>query len=698
LIVGTAILAALGLAAFTWFAYWPFEGKVDRVEALVPADVDFVYRTSWQELKASGWIRKNVFEDPIHPDLDPKKILVSGPGEPRQTAEDALQRIPDTEAEINDSIPGPLKVLEGLAFGSKDFRIERDLFPGEVVAAGRWCSGGSPKDGPPKWRELLLLTRVTPVVKFAFEAMRHDFVRERAVNRGDLQITATADGLLRVETNAPPTRRQTCEGGFEVGPTNVWWVARVKDVLAITNAEDLAQKVKGVAAGEGDAAITSRDFDVERPEGGVAAALDLVGLRSYLIRFFSDDEDQKVGAFVGKFLAVDSLETARATVMPLDDGFLVRADVGYGEARLREHKDVAATYEQPLQPVAEGILRLLPAKDTALVMQVSSPPKAILRAVYEALGAEDRRLVAARVGGISERRAADGKSAYKDVGEFLDELALQLGSASVVAVARVAGEFRDDMYRAWYSNDDPDPTATLAVMVKIRDGARQADVDAFLADRVAALGAMPPEPVTSPEGIEYSRLVFQDLPRQYRLIRPAFKVHDGYFILSTREDYLLEILKVMRGGPQAPASIVTTEEFRKVAASLPQRATLAVFANADVLREIAWDFRNPEIRRRHDDAEHALRFRAERMAAYGRQRGGARGDFVEDKKRADAEVDAEMVRFRTDGYAEFLAAYREELDATRRVAAFGFALAASPTGGRIDTGARILLRAGPAAR
>lgn len=698
LLVGLAVLGAVGLAGFTWFAYWPFEGGVDRVEALVPVDVDFLYRTSWRELKTSGWVQKNVFDDPVHPDLDPQKVVVSGPREPRQTLRDALARIPEQEAEINGQIPGALHVLQGLVFGTTEFRVEKDLFPGEIVAAGRWCGGGSPQEGPPRWREILLLTRVSAQVKFAFEAVRHDFVRERAVAREDLLLTATPEGLLRVEllNSPPPRRRQTCEGGFEVAPTNVWWVARVKDVLAISNSEDLASKVKGVAAGEGDAAIFGRDFEMERPEGGVAAAVDIVGLRSYLTRFFADADGQKIGSFVGKFIAVDSLDSAKATVAPADDGLTVRADVRFAEGRMREFPDVAATYDQPLQSVAGGICRLLPAKDTALVVQLSTPPRALLRAVYDVLDVNDRKLISARVAEMSSRRRANGQEAYDDVYGFLDDLATQLGSSSVVAVARVAGAFTDDMYREWYSSDDPDPTATLAIMVKIKDGARQADVDAFLAERVAALGALAPEPVTSPDGIEYSRIKFVDLPRQYRLVQPAFKVHDGYLVLATREDYLLEILKVMRGGPGAPASFVSTREFQDVARSLPTEATLSLHVNGDALREIAWDFRNSVIRRRNDDNEHAMRFRAQRMAELARARGG-RSDFAEDKKQVDEEVAAEMKRFRSDGYRELVAAYRQELDATRRIAAFGFAIAARRGEGHLETAARVSFRPGTAA-
>lgn len=692
-LVSVAVLGAVGLAGFTWFAYWPFEGRVGRVEALVPIDVDFLHRTSWRELRATRFLQRNLVDDPVLPELALDRVVVSSDARGRTTLADALGRVPEQEAEINDQLPPALRVLQGLVFGSSSFRVEQDLVPDEVVVAGRWCAGGSPQEGLPRAREVLILSRVSAQVKFAFEAVRHEFVRSRAVNRPDLEITATSDGLLRVQLlhATPPRRPQTCEGGGEMAPFDVWWVARVKDVIALSNAEDLALKVKGVAAGESDSALVGRDFEMERPEGGLASAMDLVGLRSYLTRYFASDGGSDIGAFVGKFLAVDALETARATVTPLEDGVAARATIGYAEGRLREFRDVAATYDQPRVPVTGGIARLLPAKDTALVLQLSAPPKALLRAVFDVLPASDRKLVGQRVAELSAKRRRDGLDAYDDVPAFLDDLAGQLAPSSVVAVARASDAITDDMYQSWYSDDEPDPAPVFAIMARIREGGRQEEVDAFLASRMQVLGALAPEPVTTPEGIQYSRIRFVDLPRQYRLYQPAFKVHDGYFVLATREAYLLEILRVMKGGPEAPESFVSTPAFRETARYLPSEATLALHVDADALRAVAWDLRNPYIRRKHDDQEHALRFRARRMAELARARGG-RADFAADKQQVDEEVAAEMVRFRSEGYQDLAAAYRAELDASRRVAAFGFALAARPGSGRLEAAARLLWR------
>lgn len=688
ILVAVVLLGAIGLAAFTWFAYWPLEGKVDQVESLVPADVDFLYRTSWAELERGGWVRRNVWDDPLLPALDPKTLVVDDKG---TTLAQSLERIPETEAEINESVPGVLHVLQGLAFGSKEFRVAKDLFPGEIVAAGRWCGGGSPAEGPPQWRELLVLTRVSPLMKFVFEAVKHDFVRERAIPAGQLDVQVLEGGLLRIELRnmRPPRRKVTCEGGFEMGSMTVWWAVRVKDVLAFTNSEDLARRTLDVAKGGDERAVDRPGFDIERPEGGVAASLDLTGLRSYLNRFLSSgDGSQRFGAFLGKFVAVEALDRMGATVTPLPDGVVARADVLYSDDRLRNFRDVLATYELSPTSVADGIARLLPAKDTAIVVQLKTPPRALLHAMFESFGKVEQKLIEDNVKELGEAHKREGKPAYDNVGALLDEIGGELGTDTGVAVARISSIFDDVKYAEWYSDKDPAPLATLAVMCKIRPGAKQEEVDEFLADRVGAMGFGRPVPVTSPEGITYSRLELQKTTRDYENVHPAFKVHDGYWILATREDYLLEILKTMRGGPGAPPTVAASTEFRSVMASLPPEATLAVHVNVANLRALAWDYRNEWVHRNHDDGQYANTFRAKRHAEITRAGGKV------DLKQVNDEVDLELARYRKEEYGRFVEELRTSLDGWKRVSGLGFVLAADRGNSKVVAAARALFTGG----
>jgi hypothetical protein len=476
-----------------------------------------------------------------------------------------------------------------------------------------------------------------------------------------------------------------------MGPMNVWWVQRVKDVIAITNSEDLAQKVKALGAGGADRAIDRPGFDVERPEGSIAASLDLVGIRSYLVRLFSTGEQASpMSAFLGKFLAVDSLDRATATVEPREDGVKIRADVKFSDAKLREFRDVVATYDLEPAPVADGILRLLPAQDTAMVAQVRTPPRALLGAMLDVASKDDQQLFASHVRKVGADRRAAGKEGYDNTEQFLDELAKQLGSTTAIAVARIPAVFDKAKYDTWYLNEDPVPLPSVALIVKIRDGARQEDVDEFLSDRAGALGMGAPQRVKSPNGIEYSRLRFDVKPADLELVEPGFLVHDGYFIVCTREEYLLRILDVMGG--RGASSITSSPEFRAAMGSLPSSATVAIYANGETLRALLWDRRNPHVRETHDEALHERSFRAQRIAEAGRANGNRPLTMDKDfQTRIQADVTEEMKRFRTEGYAQFIAEYRAELDHMKRIAAFGAVLSAHRSESFIDVGARLVL-------
>ncbi len=698
--IALAILFVAGLIAFTWFAYWPLEGRAESVEGLVPEDVDFVYRASWREIEDNGWLTKALEEGSIHPDLTPAKLRVGG-----DTLEHALDRIPEVERQIDAGIPSAIAPLRRLLFGVSDFKVERDLLlQGSVVAAGRWCSGGRPVDGPPKWREILLLTRVSGQVKFAFESMRHAFVRKKVV-AGDLAqelaVTETRQGALEVDLLqvAPPRRPETCEGGNVMGPTNVWYLARVRDVIAVSNSEDLIGRFQDLGKGNGRRAIDRPGFALPNAEGGVAAAMDLVGLHSYLNRFFSPaDPSDKLGTFLGKFVAIDPLDRMTATLGPLPgrEGVLATADVGYDPTNLRRFPDVFATYDLAPERLERGIARLVPEKDTAAVALLRTPPGALLHAVYDSLDPEEKRQIEENVHSLSASRRRKGDTAYENVGAFLDEFASQLSPATGIAVARIPSVFDQAKYENYYLGDEPVPVAAWAILVRIGENARQEQVNAWLSDRVATLGFDPPTPVTSPDGrITYSRLKLHPqvdqgtgethLPAEYANLMPAFKVEQGHVIFSTREDYLLKILETMRGAPGDPTPIGATKEFDAAMRSLPRESTLAVFVSGKGLRDLLWDYRNTLVRRAHPDNEYAREFRVRTI-----QEQSARGGSI-DFHEVQRLVDAEMARWRVEAYADYVRQLRTTLDSWNRVSAAAVVLSADRNTSHLTGGASLLL-------
>lgn len=689
LLLVVAVLLVIGVAGFWWFAYSPFEGRVDDVTAIVPADVEFVYRGSWAEIRDRGWFQQHALDRPVHSDLERLRDF-------RETS-----GVATLEDRVQQGLPGAVRFLRRLVYGTDSFSVERDLVPGDVVAAGKWCPGGSPLKSGPKWpREILLLTRVSGQVKFGFEALRHEFVRRRAMPPdSDLDVVETPEGWLRVESRDPrlvPKRRETCEGGAEMGAFNVWWVLRVKDVLAVSNSEDLLRKTAEAASGSGDRAVDRPGFSMPPAEGGMSAFVDLEGLRSYLNRFFSTaDGTQKMGAFLGKFLAIDTLDRAHARLVPLPsgDGILGRATVEYSADRLRAFRDVKATYDLTPTRLADGIASILPAKDTVALAQVTTPPSALFHAVYDILSKDDQRIIEGHVREIGAKRRARGEKGYDGVGEFLDELAGQLTSNTGIAVARIPSVFDAAKFDQWYLGAEPAATMALTVLVGIPPGRSADEVDKFLADRVRALDFDPPERAQTPgpTPVTYSRLPLRvrkddgsgesvriaDLD----LIHPAYFVGNGWLVLSTREDYLLEVLKTIQGG--AP-SVRSTRTFDAAMRDLPPDATLALYVDGEAARSLLWDHRNEVVRSRHPDDEYAKQFRV-RLHEEAR-RAGRPIDF----KTVNDAVDREVDRYRKEEYGRFVAEWRRDLDSFRRFGGVGVVLAARKSESSLDGGASLV--------
>ena len=124
------VLAVLGVAAFTWVFYWPLEGKQEQGRGPGPGHADFLLKTTWKELRDTGFLQKNLREEPLVPDL--KQTW-------RKDIQPALDRIASIEAQMNGRIP----------FGLSTLSVEQDIFPGEVIFAGRICRERGPPDTRP---------------------------------------------------------------------------------------------------------------------------------------------------------------------------------------------------------------------------------------------------------------------------------------------------------------------------------------------------------------------------------------------------------------------------------------------------------------------------------------------------------------------------------------------------------------------
>ena len=373
ILIPLAVVVAILLAAFTWFAFWPLEGSVDQMASLVPADVDFVYRTSWAGLKDTGWLQENLQRHPVVPQV----------GELLREVENQLLEVEAIERQVNSQIP----------LGVTTFSVEKDLLGSELIASGRFCEGSGPERGAPRWRELLVLTRITWKPKF-ISALKHGFVREQV--GPDVTITDEGDHVFKLVFRAiRPTSladRSICGPGIVIPPQNVWYLTRVKDVLAFSNAEALIREVQYLGAGsESSHSYLDRPWiTLDAPAGSIAASLDLHPLRNYLMKAL-----ERAGppvTVLTRYLTIPALDRMNGRLgLPPNDMVDVQGEIRYQASQLNPGvRDVYA-----LQPEALGaaVANLVPAEDTFGAFLIRTPPLHLIETIYdEILDDGDRRL------------------------------------------------------------------------------------------------------------------------------------------------------------------------------------------------------------------------------------------------------------------------------------------------------------------
>lgn len=670
LLVAVLLVAVLGVAAFTWLCHWPLEARQDRVEALVPASADFLVRTSWEEVAATGWLQRNLREAPLLPQLG---TLVE------QRVLPLLERIESGEARINAQLP----------LGFLHVGLREDLLPGEVVAAGRWCRDAR-LPSPPSWREAMLLLRVSWKVRAALAALDHGFVREQVKAQSGVAITSSDEpGVLKVVL--PGVRvsdvraRSTCGDGFVMTPEDTLYLARVRDVLVAGNSLSLVAQaaVLGRQGAAGDAFADRPGFSLEAPEGSVRAAVDLQQLRPYLERLLdAGGSSSRISRY---FLGIDALDRMNGHLALASPDLLAgRASIrlaprGLGEA-------VQENYRRPGLELRDGGLSgYLPAADTFAVAHLRTDPMHLMNAVHDGILTPEQR----RLWSDNMRESA----MYSSMDAFLRDVAERLGDAFTLALGRLSRLYDEARYLAFEANDDKqrpyDAEPALAVLVTLRKGASPEEVDRFLAERVHLMGFSKELERTTYKGFTYTRLKFargQELA-ELQLYRPAYILVQDKLLLASHEDYFLRVLDTF-AEPKAHPPLSADPTYRVTMEALPPRGHVAVFVDVEKLtrvpaaapragsdpdpaggpRGFLWDLRNWWAWQERDPRARAIELRAELTKRYG---GAALTDQQYEAVQAEVRKGKQAWMER---YPEFLEEWRQQLLGWRRIRAAGLVL------------------------
>lgn len=669
------VLAVLGIAGFTWIAYWPLEGDVDDLLALVPYDAEFVLRGDWDDLMATGWTQRNLEAAPLHPLL---KDWWSGEGEFRTPELSSVglpairRRIEAVELQVNSQIP--LSQLWG------PFTLKGDVLQGEVAIAGSWCANLDPRLGPPSWQEILVLKRVSWRSRTGLAALSHEFVRDQVVAGGEIRsIEDMGDGILKLVLPAvrvsPERDRAGCGRGFVMPPENEWYVRRVQDVVAVSNSRRMIGQVAELTkeGGLSDSFARRPGFETRLDPRGVVAVANLQPIADYMIRWIDRRQDRLT--VLQRFFRPRSLEKFNGG---LDLGTPDMLKVGGTMTYVPRDAGaiVDAMYNLAPRPVAEGIATMVPARTTFAAAFLRCDPSYLLTAVYEeAMTPDERRLWQNNLQDMRRR----GITAYASVDDFIADVARRMDDTSTIALSRLDAYDAYDQSEWW--TDAPPATPAIAIMVKLREGASPAEVDAFLKEKVPLVGFEGELQTAEHRGTRYTKLELPGRTLNERHLVPAYVVVQGHVVLCTSETYLRQILDTLADGPGS--SLAEDDAFRVTMKGLPSRGQAAFFVDIEKLTRtpppgqasgspqgFLWDQRNEVVRSRHSDIAAIREAREEIEARYPKPMSR------EQQAEANRAVEKAQERFFAR-YPEHVETYRRELESLRRLRTVGVVVAAS---------------------
>ena len=550
LVILLVILGALGVGAFTWLCYWPLEGSVDDMLYLVPEDAEFVLRGDWDDIEGTGWIQKNVLEEPLAP------FIKEGA---EQAIAEARAQIQDIEGQINANIP-----VEWAKFGVKE-----DVLRGETIVAGHWCKGLGPDRSPvPTWQEILVMTRVSWKTR-CVAALKHGFIRDQV--GPNLEVTPEADDVFKLVFPYMPVRpqrvRSVCGGGFVIPPDNQWYLRRVDDVLAISNSKRMIDSVADLSKDmTGRGSFAGRPgFDIQAQEGKVVAAINVQPLHNFFKSAFHYYPQTKG---LRRFVPPESLEKLSGYLSLRGDDLIEGgAKISYFANRAGDvYQNV---YSLAPRPVTEGIATLVPAKDTWAVVSLRVDPLYLLRSlVSDLLTPGQQRLWERNIRSMPK---------FQSIDDLLRDLSVRIDNQAMIALARLSDEYDKIEYKEMYS-DQPDAAPAGAVLVRIKESANQEELDEYMADILPLMGFhIVGREKRGPYTFTKCRLEQEML--DYAFVSPCFVLASDHLILTSNEGYMRRVLDAVQNPKDA--TLASDETFQQTMGALPPTAQVAIFVDAE---------------------------------------------------------------------------------------------------------------------
>ncbi len=739
------ILAVLAIGAFWYFCHSPLEGSVEEMGFLVPRTAEFMLRGSYEDLKATGWVQANVLSDPLHPSIReqlhdrlPQMMAETFQSLHQQDASFVAEYIQnhagfsasgfaddadDTDVwslirlwqewvtrdvpDGADRVKLAVEIQEGfiasqIPLGLISIDAEEDGAAGEVVVAGRLCERLGIEHGAPRWREILLLKRLPWKPRAGLAAvLGHEWIRDMVVDPSRTRISPEGDNgvykvLLTNVRPSPERDRAGCSAGFVIPPENVWYLMRIKDVIALSNSPDLIDDVANLATNyeegqSGQSFIDRPDFDVKQKAGHVALAAQLDPLHTWGHSVLA--EVGEMGEVLNRFLTIASLDKATNGSLSLqnEDMLVGRVDVEYMDLKLAPEVESKVYRLQP-QSVRKGLAELVPAEDTWLVAMLRADPMHFFNAILLALPDGDRTLIENNLRGTKYNRLED----------VLHELAPRLDDTAAVAIARLSDLMDKQEFATWASKEDENPVEIAAFMMRISEATNQDELNKFLEERIEILGFSDEIQTKTHGDFTYSRITPKAKFRDFKLITPCYILAQDHFIFALNETYFRKILDTM-ADPQK-RSLAQDEAFRFTMEPLQERGHLGIFVDLEKLFRVPpdsepgsqprghmWDRRNLWVQQAKDEREEGIQYRQE-LERKKRQEKGGQALNDQELMYIDEQVIEYMRGWQDRMYPEYVEEYRKSLLQWRRLHGIGLVATAYPDQSKLELSTSLLLR------
>lgn len=680
------VLGLLALAAFSWLFYWPFEGSVDDVLTLVPEDVEFVLRADYEDLRDTGWVQANVLDDPVHEGLG-------------QQAARALEQfeleLATIQAQVDQQSP--------IAVDVSTF-VEEHVLQGEICIAGNFWEGASPGRGqPPQWKELLVLKRVSRIAR-CVSGLQHGFIRRQVQLGPQVELSAESDDIFKFTLLGMQPPREASRVPRPGQPDmSQWFMVRVKDVIAVSNKRSILEDVLALADNPNGASFARRPgFQIPQTPGRITAAVNVDPLHNYLNRAFDYYPDLKP---LRRFLPPDALVKLSGYVSlegrDLIDG---RGRITTIDTTAEAEDAMRGVYTLPPRDVSSGIAQLVPAKDTFLVLSLRTNPEYLLNKIlWESVPADVRKL-------WSDNLRQNPEAGFATVPELFQDLSTRMGNEAMVAVGRMGDIYDDVDFVEWYSAE-PEPIPAMAVMVRLGEGATQAELEDFIASKVFLLGMQEDLERVTYGNFTYSKAKLKVQTLDLKYVSPCFIVVQDHLVMTSSEGYMRQILDTV-ADTQGKA-LAQDPTYRATMDALPTSGHVGIFVDLEKLfrvpdsirldvndpddsdlgapgtRGFLWDKRNSWVITNKDERDEAIRFRRTERRKFPQRMTPQQEDEL--MRRVDAHMDTWLER-----YPDFLEEYRRELAAMRRFAGLGLVLGA--TGRELDARFALALRGADEAR